>query len=382
MTKVKLSEVIRRCQTRADRYDTNFLYYVAGEHFEPGEIDLAGRGEIAGSTIGPMFYYGFKPGDFLLVSRNPHLRKASRVDFAGVCSEKTFVLETADESVLSNEYLPWVLQNDRFWNYAQENRHGSTNFFINWSTLADYVFELPSIEEQKRIATILWAAQSVRRNYRKLLKACDDVVKSQFVEIFSKKEFPLTPLSQACTKITDGTHKTPQYQETGIAFISAKNVTSDGKLDFSDIKHISTDEYESIQKRCETQIGDVLLTKSGSLGMPAIVDVDFPIGLFESLAVLKYRRDILDGVFLREQLKSARVQDQFTGGVKGIAVKHLHLNVIGRTSIIVPPLELQEEFTDFVLQVDKSKFAVQQALDELNATTKKILNQELGLGDV
>ncbi|MEO2528844.1 restriction endonuclease subunit S [Collinsella aerofaciens] len=382
MTKVKLSEVIRRCQTRADRYDTNLLYYVAGEHFESGEIDLAGRGEIAGSTIGPMFYYAFKPGDFLLVSRNPHLRKASRVDFAGVCSEKTFVLETADESVLSNEYLPWVLQNDRFWNYAQENRHGSTNFFINWSTLADYVFELPSIEDQKQIATILWAAQSVRRNYRKLLKACDDVVKSQFVEIFSEKEFPLIPLSQACTKITDGTHKTPQYQEAGIAFISAKNVTSDGKLDFSDIKHISTDEYESIQKRCETQIGDVLLTKSGSLGMPAIVDVDFPIGLFESLAVLKYRRDILDGVFLREQLKSARVQDQFTGGVKGIAVKHLHLNVIGRTSIIVPPLELQEEFTDFVLQVDKSKFAVQQALDELNATTKKILNQELGLGDV
>ncbi|MDB1820474.1 restriction endonuclease subunit S [Collinsella aerofaciens] len=356
MTKVKLSEVIRRCQTRADRYDTNLLYYVAGEHFESGEIDLAGRGEIAGSTIGPMFYYAFKPGDFLLVSRNPHLRKASRVDFAGVCSEKTFVLETADESVLSNEYLPWVLQNDRFWNYAQENRHGSTNFFINWSTLADYVFELPSIEDQKQIATILWAAQSVRRNYRKLLKACDDVVKSQFVEIFSEKEFPLIPLSQACTKITDGTHKTPQYQEAGIAFISAKNVTSDGKLDFSDIKHISTDEYESIQKRCETQIGDVLLTKSGSLGMPAIVDVDFPIGLFESLAVLKYRRDILDGVFLREQLKSARVQDQFTGGVKGIAVKHLHLNVIGRTSIIVPPLELQEEFTDFVLQVDKSKF--------------------------
>lgn len=180
MTKVKLSKVIRRCQTRADRCDTDLLYYVAGEHFESGEIDLAGRGEIAGSTIGPMFYYGFKPGDFLLVSRNPHLRKASRANFAGICSEKTFVLETADEGVLLSEYLPWVLQNDRFWGYAQENRHGSTNFFINWSTLADYEFELPPIENQKRIAAILWAAQSVRRNYRKLLKTCDDVVKSQF----------------------------------------------------------------------------------------------------------------------------------------------------------------------------------------------------------
>ena len=180
MTKVKLSQVIRRCQTRVDRYDTDLLYCVAGKHFESGEIDLAGRGEIAGSTIGPMFYYGFKPGDFLLVSRNPHLKKASRVDFAGICSEKTFVLETADENVLSSEYLPWVLQNDRFWDYAQKNRHGSTNFFINWSTLADYEFELPPVEEQKRIAAILWAAQSVRRNYHKLLKACDDIVKSKF----------------------------------------------------------------------------------------------------------------------------------------------------------------------------------------------------------
>ena len=356
MTKVKLSDVVRRCQTKVNRYDTDLTYFVAGEHFDSGEMELTGRGEVAGSTIGPMFYYGFKPGDFLLVSRNPHLKKASRVEFAGICSEKTFVLESADENVLLSEYLPWVLQNDSFWDYAQKNRHGSTNSFINWSTLAEYEFDLPKVGDQARMSELLWAAQDLRRNYRSLLVACDDVVKSQFVEIFSKKEFPLIPLSQACTKITDGTHKTPQYQEAGIAFISAKNVTSDGKLDFSDIKHISTDEYESIQKRCETQIGDVLLTKSGSLGMPAIVDVDFPIGLFESLAVLKYRRDILDGVFLREQLKSARVQDQFTGGVKGIAVKHLHLNVIGKTSIIVPPLELQKEFADFVAQVDKSKF--------------------------
>lgn len=174
--------------------------------------------------------------------------------------------------------------------------------------------------------------------------------------MFSGKEFPQISLSEACTKISDGTHKTPQYQEEGIAFISAKNVTSDGKLDFGDIKHISTGEYETIQKRCGTQIGDILLTKSGSLGMPAIVDVDFPIGLFESLAILKYRRDILDGLFLREQLKSTDVQDQFKGGVKGIAVKHLHLNVIGKTRVLVPPLLLQQEFADFVAQVDKSKF--------------------------
>ena len=181
MKMVKLDEVVRRCQTREDRYDTDLEFYVGGEHFESGQVELAGRGRIDGSTIGPMFYYGFKPGDFLLVSRNPHLKKAARVDFPGICSEKTFVLETKDPEVLLPDFLPWVLQNDRFWDYAQANRHGSTNFFINWSTLAEYEFPLPDVDKQREISGILWSAQHVRRCYRRQMAVCDDLVKSQFV---------------------------------------------------------------------------------------------------------------------------------------------------------------------------------------------------------
>lgn len=382
MTKYLFGDLVRNCKEKVDRDNNPYEYFVAGDHMETERPKLTMRGRFDESDVGPAFIRMFKPGQVLYGSRRTYLKKVSVADFEGVTSNVTFVLETKDESILPQRLLPFLLLSDRFTSYSTGKSKGSTNPYVLFSDLADFEIDLPAPKTVAEIADIMCTAERLKEDYRSLIATCDDVVKSQFVEIFSKKEFPLIPLSQACTKITDGTHKTPQYQEAGIAFISAKNVTSDGKLDFSDIKHISTDEYESIQKRCETQIGDVLLTKSGSLGMPAIVDVDFPIGLFESLAVLKYRRDILDGVFLREQLKSARVQDQFTGGVKGIAVKHLHLNVIGRTSIIVPPLELQEEFTDFVAQVDKSKFAVQKALDELNATTKKILNQELGLGDV
>lgn len=374
MTRVRLGDVAREVRKRT--IEGSDLPTVGLEHLDPGEVELTRWDEDVETT----FTKGFEKGQVLFGRRRAYLHKAVVAPFDGVCSGDITVIAAGDG--LSPRLLPFIIQNDALFKHAVEKSAGSLSPRVKWQGLAEFEIELPGIQAQEGLADVLWAAQETRRRYKRLLATCDDVVKSQFVEIFSEKEFPLIPLSQACTKITDGTHKTPQYQEAGIAFISAKNVTSDGKLDFSDIKHISTDEYESIQKRCETQIGDVLLTKSGSLGMPAIVDVDFPIGLFESLAVLKYRRDILDGVFLREQLKSARVQDQFTGGVKGIAVKHLHLNVIGRTSIIVPPLELQEEFTDFVLQVDKSKFAVQQALDELNATTKKILNQELALGDV
>ena len=382
MTKLKLSEVIRRCQTRVDRYDTDLLYYVAGEHFESGDIDLAGRGEIAGSTIGPMFYYGFKPGDFLLVSRNPHLRKASRVDFAGICSEKTFVLETADESILSSEYLPWVLQNGRFWDYAQENRHGSTNFFINWSTLADYVFELPPIEDQKRIATILWAAQSARRNYRKLLKACDDVVKSQFVEMFgSANEGNLKPLKDVCSIITDGTHQPPKFKDDGVPFLFVSNIVSDA-IDYETNKFISTEDYEQLIRRTPIEKDDILVSAVGSFGHPAIVKDTRPFCFQRHIAYLKPRRDLIDSNYLHAALLSENAQRYMDRCAKGAAQRTVTLKSFKEMRVPVPSLPLQREFADFAAQVDKSKFAVQKALDELNATTKKILNQELGLGDV
>ena len=173
--------------------------------------------------------------------------------------------------------------------------------------------------------------------------------------MFYGKGYSEMQLSEVCTKITDGTHKTPNYLDEGITFISAKNII-DGRLNFSEIKYISESEYQEMQKRCQTEQGDVLLAKSGSLGMTAIVETDEPLGLFESLAILKYDRALLNGVFLCRQMQSDVVQAQLMSNVKGVAVKHLHLNVIASTTVIVPPMGLQEEFCAFAEQSDKSKF--------------------------
>lgn len=177
--------------------------------------------------------------------------------------------------------------------------------------------------------------------------------------MFNGKGYPEKQLSEVCKKITDGTHKTPKYLGEGVTFISAKNIIND-RLDFSDIKYISESEYQEIQKRCQTEKGDVLLAKSGSLGMTAIVETDESLGLFESLAILKYDRMLLNGVFLCRQMQSDAVQSQLMSNVKGVAVKHLHLNVIAKTKIIVPTMDLQERFCAFARQSDKSKFCLVQ----------------------
>ena len=92
MTIVKFADVVQRANYYVDKDNTELQYYVGGEHFDVGEFSITKRGVIKNSTIGPMFYFGFKAGDFLIVSRNPHLKKAARVDFDGVCSVELLFL--------------------------------------------------------------------------------------------------------------------------------------------------------------------------------------------------------------------------------------------------------------------------------------------------
>ena len=236
---------------------------------------------------------------------------------------------------------------------------------------------VPSLKEQEMIVAVLDKLQNLIDLRNKEIEMLNNLIKSRFIEQFENKHYQFEKLGTVCRKITDGTHKTPTYLDEGVTFISAKNIVN-GELDFADIKHISEEEYQEIQKRCQTDIFDILLSKSGSLGSPVIVKTKEKLGLFESLAVIKYDRDRLLPEFLCEQLKTDRVQRQFKTGTKGVAIKHLHLGVIADTDIIVPPLDEQKTFAAFVSQVDKSKFAVQKALDETQTLFDSLMQKYFG----
>lgn len=184
MSRVKLGDVVFRAKEFVDKDNTSLQYYIGGEHFEYGQVCITKKGEIKGSTIGPAFHMKFMPGDVLLMSRNPHLRKAGVVDFEGICSDVSYVCRTRDEKVLLQRYLPFIFQTDDFWNYAEEHKHGSTNFFLNWKDFETYEFELPEIEQQRELTALLWAAQDTKQSYIRLIEQTDALVKSQFIEMF------------------------------------------------------------------------------------------------------------------------------------------------------------------------------------------------------
>ena len=257
-------------------------------------------------------------------------------------------------------------------------RTGSAMPNIKKSLFEEFELSLSGNEsEQIHVVEVLDKIGNLIDQRKSQIKYFDELLRARFVEMFENKGYPVCKLSEYTTKITDGTHKTPNYLSEGVVFISAINIVN-GKLNFSDVKHISKEEYDEIQKRCELKKGDILLSKSGSLGAPVVVETDECLGLFESLAVLKGKWNLINNIFLCEQLKSQEIQRQFKAAGKGIAVKHLHLGVIANTNIIVSPIDLQNQFADFVHQVDKSKVAIQKSLDETQLLFDSLMQKYFG----
>ena len=379
MANVKLSNVIRRAQTKVDKDDTDLVFYVGGEHIESENIRVHSRGIIVESTIGPMFYYGFKAGDFLLVSRNPHLKKAGLVDFDGICSEKTFVLETANSDVLLPEFLPFVLQNERFWDYAYRHRHGSTNTFINWSTLANYEFELPDLETQRKLAEVLWSINDTMEAYKNLISATDELVKSQFMEQFGNPitndrgwDYVLLPELTEFVLGTTPKSSEPEYWDGDIKWITPAELEDTSFVIYDSVRHITKAGVKAAGLK-SFPAGTVIFSTRAPIGKTAIAGCEMYCNQGFKNFICGPR---LNPVYLFALLRMNK--DYFVGLGTGATFKELSKARLEKIAISVPPMELQERFEEFYRQSDKSKFELEQALAELNATYKRIIAENLG----
>ena len=226
--------------------------------------------------------------------------------------------------------------------------------------------QLPNLATQQKIANILDKADELRQYNQQLIEKYDALTQSLFLDMFgdpvkNEKGWDKVSLGEICHKITDGTHKTPKYLENGVVFLSAKNV-KDFKLNCSDPKFISKEEHKVLSNRCNVEKLDIVITKSGSLGMAAMVEFDFEFSIFESLALVKYKREFIIGLFLLYFLNTKSTQRQYNDITKGVGVKHLHLTDIRKLSIISPPIQLQNKFAERVSVIEVQK---QQAQLEL-----------------
>ncbi|MFM7856766.1 MAG: restriction endonuclease subunit S [Flammeovirgaceae bacterium] len=178
-------------------------------------------------------------------------------------------------------------------------------------------------------------------------------------------------LKDVCEKITDGTHQTPKYFESGYIFLSSKNVTS-GKIDWDNIKYIDEVQHLEMQKRVSPKMGDILLAKNGTTGVAAIVDKDVEFDIYVSLAWLRSKGEVLPE-FLLHFINSPNAKSQFNRRLKGIGVPNLHLEEIREVDISYPKSLPEQQRIVYILDEAFSAIAKAKANAEQNLKNAKEL---------
>jgi len=374
MAVVKFEDVATRVNTKEDRHNTDLVYYVGGDHIDSESMKVSKRGIIKGAPLGPMFYFGFKPGDILFVTRNPHLRKCAMVDFAGICSEKTLVIATKDETVLCQKYLAGVMQSDDFWGFLEENKSGSVNYFINWSTLAEYEFDLPPIEEQRALAEKLWAANDLKEKYRHLLAATDEMLKAKFREMFGRcGRIPLKDSAEILRGVSYKPADVLESHENGVVILRANNIC-EGTLNFNDTVVVRA---ERVSEKQRVRKGDIVIcAANGSVklvGKAGLAYTDMPNVSFGTFCLLVRPRNNSSKI-----LSTYFMTDEYRSNIE-IAAHGTNINNIKPSTLeeaMVPDVEegKRREFEAIADAAEVSKTELKKSIASIDAVMKGLIN--------
>ena len=190
MAKFKLKDFSKDISVAIkDAQSSPLKQFVGLEHYDSGEPVIT---RFTDTSLISSSVKEFKENDILIARRNVYLRRAGIAFFSGLTSGDSIILRIYDDCEEKTgipkedaiKILPFILNSNDFWNYANKHADGMNSKRISKDMLYDYEFDLPSLSEQKILADKLWAAYRLKESYKKLLAATDEMVKSQFIEMF------------------------------------------------------------------------------------------------------------------------------------------------------------------------------------------------------
>lgn len=229
------------------------------------------------------------------------------------------------------------------------------------SEYSKFKIENRSVAEQNNIVKDLDTVATAIDNAKQRLNALDELVKSRFIEMFGEidnnpNNYPIVTIDDVCIKVTDGKHGGCQKQEdSGYYYIGAREIF-DGEIHYNTAPQITYADFAKDYKRCNIETGDLVIVNTGAtIGKSAIAKsplTDHTL-LQKSVALYKVKKDVIDVLFLQY----CYMTHPSLYLVEGAAAQpNLLISTIKKTKIYLPPIELQNEFADFVKLTDKSKF--------------------------
>lgn len=374
MAKYRFDQIAINSTEKKKPVEEDRFTYLGLEHLDSGTLKVTRFGsEVA--PIGEKLV--MHKGDVLFGKRRAYQKKVAIAPFDGIFSAHGMVLRPK-ENVIDKDFFPLFISSDYFLDSAIKISVGSLSPTINWRDLKELEFELPDMDSQRKLAEVLWSINDTMEAYKKLISATDELVKSQFMEQFGDPNsnplsWPTATIGEICDIKSGTTLPAAKENEGGeIAYIKVAdmNIPGNEKYITTSTKFVSA----TTAGNGVFPIGTVVFPKNGAAvatnkkritHVPTCVDLNTMgvtprIKIDEQYLYLWFQLLDLDSISLVS------------------AIPQISAKTMGAQVIMLPPLDLQEQFAAFVRQSDKSKFELEQALSELTATYKRIIAENLG----
>lgn len=289
-------------------------------------------------------------------------------------------------SDLDNQYLYYFLKSDIALCLIKNIATGSVRDNLKLSMLYEFPINLPNIERQKEIVSTLDKLQSIITHLRTQLEKLDLLVKARFAEMFgdiytNKYDLPICPLSDYITFLTSGSRGWAKYcTENGADwFITIKNVKA-CKITTHNIQQLNApDNMEA--KRTKVQEDDLLISITADLGRTGVVTKEIAehgAYINQHLTCVRLNKSKITPIYAAYFMESNSGRPQFEAKNQTGVKAGLNFDSIKSLKISVPPLTLQNQFADFVKQIDKSKSILQQELDKAQMLFDSLMQEYFG----
>jgi len=378
--RVKFGDVVDR--VREQRSRENVERYVAGGHFDKDSIEVRRWGKPDDGGMGSTFTYGFQPGHTLFVSASWYLRKVAVATFSGVVADKTYVLAPINDQRLDPSYLPWVLLTNDFYGYASTQSTGSMNARLLWSVLAKYEFDLPPIDQQRRIAELLWSLETalltVKWNEQAVKAFSTAFADSQLRQLSEKNgQVPVIQMAQVSSGITLGPKRLTLTLKA--PYLRVANVAR-GSISLEEVKLVGVTEGEQASKALTR--GDILVVEGhGSaheVGRAAMWRGEDGM-LFQNHLFRIRANPECDGNYLELALNSSDARRY----LRSVAKSTSGLNTINSTALSKTPiprasLKEQETLTEKTIEIANAVQSVREEALVLHETQRCIIEKIIG----
>jgi len=257
--------------------------------------------------------------------------------------------------------------------------HGGVGLrHIKKSEVESIKLAIPTLPEQQRIAARLNEQMTTVERARAAAEAQLEVAKvlpaAYLRAVFSGIEaqnWPRTNIAEITSLVVDGPHVTPSYLPKGIPFLTVRNIVN-RKFDLSTVRYISESDHAEFCRRGKAEVGDILYTKDGTLGVPCVVEENYDFSFFVSVALIKLLRDRADPRFIAFALESPDVLEQVNRLGAGAGLKHMVLKSIRALEVPVPPIHVQVAITTMLQEKISSSNRIRGLLEEKLEMIKRL----------